>query len=145
MREVADTVRQHEAALHTLHSGVETDTSVPRDEAEGLVFSVALTATMQMDAGRELQEGIDASRGIQTLTPTSPWRLADGITVTRVPVGYSGRMSLVVLPADGPAVDVSRMQEPHRCETCGQVYDETDGEGQQGRCPDCADQHPGTL
>jgi hypothetical protein len=96
-------------------------------------------------AGRDLQEAVDALRGIQALAPGSPWRLAEGITVTRVSLGYAGRVSLVWLPTDGPAVDVSRMQQPHRCETCGQVYDETDGGGQQGRCPDCADQQPGIL
>lgn len=109
------------------------------------MFSAALTATVRVDAGRELQEAVDSLRGIQALAPSSPWRLADGITVTRLSVGYGGRLSLVVLPADGAAVDVSQMQEPHQCVACGQVYDETDGGGQQGRCPDCADQQPGTL
>lgn len=145
LREVAaDTVREHEAALHALHRAVETDTGVPQ-QAEGLVFSAALTATVRVGGGRDLGDAVDALRGIQALAPSSPWRLADGITVTRVSLGYAGRVSLVWLPADDAAVDVSRMQQPHRCQTCGQVYDETDGGGEAGRCPDCADQQPGTL
>ncbi len=31
------------------------------------------------------------------------------------------------------------MIEPYDCEICGVTYDECDGEGYSGLCPDCAD------
>ena len=110
LREVAaDTVREHESALDALRtSATETNTGA-RDDGERLEFSAALTATVHVGGGRDLEEALDALRGIQALAPGSPRRLADGITVTRVSVGYAGRVALVWLPADGLTVDVSRM------------------------------------
>ncbi len=36
-------------------------------------------------------------------------------------------------------VDLTHMEEPHPCDTCGDIYDETTGEGYCGDCPTCAD------
>lgn len=93
--------------------------------------------------GRNLEEAVDALHGLQGHRPATPLRLADGITITWLSARIASRAALIWVPGDGAdPVDVSRMRQPHRCETCGQVYDETNGGGQAGRCPNCADQHP---
>jgi hypothetical protein len=38
-----------------------------------------------------------------------------------------------------PEAHMPVVGEPHPCDNCGTVYDETSGEGYCGLCPSCAD------
>lgn len=126
----AGTLRTYEQALHTLdHQHQHGPRNTARASVGSLVFVGEVTATIDV-SGRSLIEAVDALHGMQAQTPDPALELVDGIAIRRLSV----RRIKYLPDGGGAAVDVTGMQLPRQCPTCGHVYDHA---GRFSRCPNC--------
>lgn len=108
---------------------------------EDMPFSidVRLTGTFHVAPGADLTDALTlirelAGRGLDV-------DLGDGVTLHQLCLGVDQKPDLLLV--SGPCADLhltlDHMQEPVVCRTCREVYDETNGDGEDGDCPSCAD------
>ncbi|PZG12994.1 hypothetical protein C1I95_24615 [Micromonospora craterilacus] len=120
-----------------LLAGTYSQEDVTADEPFSV--DVVLLATLHIAPGADLTDAVNTIRELAGRAVDV--ELGDGVTLHQVSVRSHRRPGMVLV--SGPCTDshlkLDDFQEPRVCRRCGSVYDETNGDGQDGECPSCSD------
>lgn len=90
---------------------------------------------LRPDGYDDVNAGIDAAKALGYEPRVDRDSAHESVYLVGVPEQFIGTS---LTPPKGDHVQED-MQEPHACDECGEIYDETCGDGYMGLCPSCAD------